>query len=180
MATPPPILGAIIAGGSARRFGSDKGAALLHGVALINYVAAALRPQVAHVIIVGRDWAELESIPDYPAPDLGPLGGLNAALRYACAHGYAAVLTIGCDTMPVPPDLGLLLSNAPAVIANHYLFGYWPTTLADALDSHLADQTDRSMRHWMRVSGAREVAAPCPLHNLNTPTDLAAYAASSS
>jgi len=173
-------LGAIIAGGQSRRFGADKGAALLNGVALIDHVRAALRPQVDAMVIVGREWPGLRSIADEPAPQLGPLGGLNAALRYAVAQGYDEVLTTGCDTLPIPKQLVQCLSVPPAVIAGHYLIGRWPVALSTRLTEHLARSTDRSMRGWLAGCGAAQMQAHETFYNLNTPADLAAYAASSS
>ncbi len=174
---PRRILGAIIAGGVARRFGADKGAALLNGVALIDHVAAALRPQVDALIIVGRDWAGLDAVPDAPIAGLGPLGGLNAALRHAAAHGFDTVLTAGCDTLPVPLDLVTTLMPGPAVIADQYLFGCWPVSLGDRLDLHTTHDAKRSMRGWIAAAGARQVASSVLFHNLNTAADLEAYAA---
>jgi len=173
-------LGAIIAGGQSRRFGTDKGAALLNGVALIDHVCAALQPQVDAMVIVGREWPGLRSIADEPAPQLGPLGGLNAALRYAAAQGYGEVLTTGCDTLPIPPALVQVLNTSPAVIAGHYLIGRWPAALSAMLNEHLARSTDRSMRGWLNVCGALQIAVRETFYNLNTPADLAAYGASSS
>jgi molybdopterin-guanine dinucleotide biosynthesis protein A len=49
-------LGAIIAGGKATRFGSDKAAALLNGRPLIEHVADGLREQVDALIVCGRAW----------------------------------------------------------------------------------------------------------------------------
>ena len=168
-------LGAIIAGGQSMRFGGDKGAALLNGKALIDHVADALRPQCDALIICGREWPGIESHADRPAADMGPLGGLNAALHVAQQNGFDNVLTAGCDTLPVPEfdadEVG------PAVIAGHYLFGVWPASLAGKLDHHLAEQSNHSMRHWIDVSGAREVPSGLIFFNLNSRADLAEYAA---
>lgn len=125
--------------------------------------------------MVGRIWDGLESVADDPSPDLGPLGGLNAALKYALNRGYIGVLTSGCDTLPVPDNLRNLLGNAPAVIQNHYLFGYWPSTLSMALDTHVRTATNHSMRRWLSVSGALEIMVPRKFYNLNTPEDLDNY-----
>ncbi len=171
-----PILGAVIAGGAARRFGADKGAALLNGVALIDHVAHTLRPQVDALVIIGRKWPDVAHLEDYPAPALGPLGGLNAALRHAAAHGYQTVLTAGCDTLPLPPNLVDVLCDAPAVIAGAYLFGHWPAALGDALHRHLMSQPDKSMRCWIEQAGAKSVPAPQAFVNINSPQDLADYA----
>lgn len=165
------ILGAIIAGGRSMRFGSDKAAALLNGKALIDHVAGGLRPQCDALIICGRAWPGYRHIADHPAPDLGPLGGLCAALVYARRHGFDAVVTAGCDTLPVasiPPD-------SPCFIAGHYLFGRWPVGLSARLEAHLTGQSDHSMRGWITASGARQVEPNTLLWNLNTPAELRSY-----
>lgn len=176
MALASPLLGAIIAGGRAQRFGGDKGAALLGGIALIDHVAAALRPQVDRLVVVGRDWPGLDRADDAPHRDLGPLGGLSGALIYAAEHGYSAVLTAGCDTLPVPHDLVALLGAGPSVIENHYLFGLWPVSLAKALSAHIARQSNHSLRHWIACSGARQIPVRQRFANLNTADDLTRYA----
>lgn len=167
------VLGAILAGGQSSRFGSDKGAAVLDGKALIDHVADALRPHCDALIIAGRTWHDLETAADRPAPHLGPLGGLNAALHAAQHRGFDAVLSAGCDMLPVPVA-ALTLGD---VIDGHWLCGLWPVALAGALDDHLATQRDRSMRHWVSVSGMRSVPSTTPLHNINTRADFALYCA---
>lgn len=167
-------LGAIIAGGQSSRFGADKAQAILGGRALIDHVADRLDAQCDTVIICGRTWGDRASVVDRPAPGLGPLGGLCAALHYGAANGFDMVLTAGCDTLPVPmlPFEGL----EAAVVAGHYLFGVWPVALTRQLDAHLATTQDRSMRHWIAVSGARQIAVSSALHNLNTQADFRHYA----
>lgn len=170
------ILGAIIAGGQARRFGADKGAALLHGKPLINHVADALRPQVEALVVVGREWPGMVALDDRPVGALGPLAGLNAALHHAQTLGLDGVLTAGCDTLPIPADLATRLSGTqPACLAGHFLFGWWPVHLGPLLEVHLGEDNDRSMRGWIARCGARAIPALGPLYNLNTPADLLAY-----
>ena len=53
------ILGAIIAGGTSSRFGSDKAAAVLHGRALLDHVVASMKCHVDTLVVVGRAWPEL-------------------------------------------------------------------------------------------------------------------------
>jgi molybdenum cofactor guanylyltransferase len=165
-------LGAIIAGGKAKRFGSDKGAALLNGRALIDLVADGLRPQVDQVIIVGRPWPGMLMLEDRPSPDLGPLGGLCAALHYGAYNGFDRVITAGCDVLPIPA-LSNVAGDGPFVIEGQYLLGMWPVNFADALDHHLNTQSHLSMRHWLSASGARQINAGLEFHNLNRPADLA-------
>lgn len=171
------LLGAIVAGGGAARFGGDKGAAHFTGRALIDHVADSLRTQVDDLVIVGRTWAGLKSISDRPAPDNGPLGGICAALHHGRSHGHDAVLTASCDTLPVPDDLAARLTPAPAVVDGQWMFGLWPVTLADTLEQWLLGQPDRSMRGWMRVANARTVPLPVAFTNINTREDLERAAA---
>lgn len=167
------ILGAILAGGQSSRFGSDKGAARLGDHTLIDHVIAGLRPQVDALAIVGREWPGLPSLSDRPAPDLGPLGGLCAALHYAAEQGYEQVLAVGCDTLPIPPDLAARLSPASCVVEGQWLIGLWPSALAAELEAWLAaGQDDRSIRAWMRHVGARMVGLDWSFANINRPEDL--------
>lgn len=167
------LLGAIIAGGAARRFGGDKGAALLNGVALIDHVAVSLHKQCEEVVIVGRDWPGLLSLSDRPYGNEGPLGGINAALHYARAQRHEAVLCAGCDSLPVPDTLAERLAPGPAVIDGHWLLGLWPVALGDALDHWLGAQPDRSIRGWMRQAHVRVVPLGASVYNINTPEMLA-------
>jgi molybdenum cofactor guanylyltransferase len=175
------VLGAIIAGGPSRRFDGDKAAALLGGKPLIEHTIDALAPQVDALVIVGRAWGAHHIVDDYPF-SCGPLSGLCAALRSARDQGHDHVLTAGCDVLPIPPDLrGALEGDAPAVVAEQRLLGLWPSALADRLEAHIRAQPDYSpnyaLRHWIALSGARTVALATPLHNLNTPEDLARFEA---
>lgn len=168
-----PLLGAVLAGGRSRRFGSDKALAVLDGTRLIDRVIAGLRPQVDALVICGRAWPPLGSLPDQPAPGLGPLGGLCAALLHARDRGFAAVLAVPCDLPGLPASLAAALDGeAPAYIADCPVIGRWPATLAPMLATHLARSADRSMRSWARLAGARAVTLSIPLPNINTPADL--------
>jgi molybdopterin-guanine dinucleotide biosynthesis protein A len=166
------ILGAIIAGGQSRRFGSDKGLAMLDGRPLIDHVAEGLRGQTDHLVVCGRDWPGLESVPDNPAPGLGPLGGLCGALAYAEAHGFDAVLTAGCDVLPVPDSLGRWLGEGPSCVAGQRLLGLWPVRLLPLLEERLATSDDRSIRGWISLCGAEEIQIDTIFHNINTTADL--------
>jgi molybdenum cofactor guanylyltransferase len=173
-------LGAIIAGGKATRFGSDKAAAFLNGRPLIEHVADGLREQVDALIVCGRAWPGMDWVEDVPFRDMGPLGGLNAALLYAQQNGFDEVVTAGCDVVPVP-ELPRHLPDGRAVYINgHYLFGVWPVTLAPVLEKHVRNQDNLSMRRWIAVAGAHMITSSDAFHNLNTPQDLAQYAAQQS
>lgn len=174
------LLGAIIAGGRSSRFGTDKAEALLDGRPLIQHVADGLRPQTNHLVVCGRDWPGLESVPDWPRPDLGPLGGLCGALHYARDRGFDAVLTAGCDVLPIPESLSARLGSGPSCIAGQRLLGLWPTTLLPLLETHLRSSEDRSIRAWIKLCRAIEIRIREPLHNINTTGDLEILARSTS
>jgi molybdopterin-guanine dinucleotide biosynthesis protein A len=127
---------------------------------------------VAAVVICGRDHPPYPNLPDRPAQDLGPLGGLNAALFYAASKGFDGVLCTGCD-MPVFPDAlaSALIGRDAAIVEGQYMIGYWPASLATDLDAHMATSEDRSVRGWLRIARPRRVITE-QLPNINTPDDL--------
>jgi len=166
------LLGAVLAGGRARRFGSDKALALLDGKPLLTHAAEAIGRYAEIIVLCGRDHPDFQCLPDRPAPDMGPLGGLNAALHHAQEEGYDAVLSIACD-MPILPDsvARQLIGEGAAVAKGQHLLGYWPASLADLLDRHLAESDDRSVRGWLMRIQPRLVQTP-ELPNINRPEDL--------
>lgn len=169
------IVGAILAGGAASRFGSDKAMALLQGVPLIDHVATALAPQADTLVVVGRPHGALVSVPDHPAPGFGPLGAIAGALRWARANGYAVVLSAPCDAPVLPPDLVPLLGGeGAAYVAALPVLGWWPVTLADHLATWLATDQPRAVRRWASAVNARAVTLPTVPPNVNTAADLAA------
>ena len=177
-AAPFLLLGAVLAGGGARRFGSDKALARLHGRPLIEWVTAALSAQVDELVICGRELPDMRSLADRPRADRGPLGGLCAALHYAAQSGFVAVLSVGCDVLPVPPELAGWLydqsdnARRAVVVEGQHLIGQWPVALASVLDAHLETADDLSLRAWITKSGAAPVTIPALLFNINTPADL--------
>jgi|GEM_PF-54048 len=168
------ILGSVMAGGMARRFGSDKALASLHGRTLIDTTADALSRQVDEIVICGRTHGNRSCLEDQPSPGLGPLGGLLAALRRAQACGFQAVVTVGCDMPILPVDLvaRLAASGQPAVDSNLPVIGYWPTRLADRLEAFLAAPGRHAMRDWATVVDALPITASSRIPNINRPSDL--------
>jgi molybdenum cofactor guanylyltransferase len=168
------LLGAVIAGGKSSRFGSDKAVALVDGLPLIDHVVVGLYRYAEAIVIAGRDWRDFDVVDDGGYAGQGPLAGLLAALNHAKASGFDAVLSAACDALPVP-DLARLKGDSPAVIDGHWLFGFWPVSLAEVLGAYLSDQSDRSVRGWINQCGARLVEAEAELHNLNTKADIMLY-----
>ena len=169
------VVGAVLAGGGSRRFGTDKAVALLAGKTLIERAMEQLARVTDTVVVCGRHLDEVNCLYDQPHGGLGPLGGLQAALFYAVEHGSLGILSTGCDMPFFPVVLAEeLMRDGPAVTIDHHLAGYWPTSLAPTLREHLRDCPDRSMRKWIAVVQPRLVAWPAGLPNINTPCDLSA------
>jgi len=166
------VLGAIIAGGRSRRFGSDKALAPIDGRPMIEHVVAALLPWVDDLAICGRTYGEDRCLPDYPKEDLGPLGGFNAALHYAAANGFGAVITVPCDTPRVSPEIfaALRRQTGPACLAGCPVIGVWPVILAERLNSFVVADARRSVRRWAGLVGAVELPIHAPV-NINYVSD---------
>lgn len=177
------LLGAILAGGLSRRFGTDKAVALWRGRPLIDHVVEALRPRVDAVAICGRAGGGIGDVhlADRPGPHMGPLGGLCAALHHAREQGYDAVISVGCDT-PVLPDrlvATLIAAEGAAYLEALPVIGRWPVSLSAELDHFLAEDRKHAVRLWADGVGARPLAWD-ELPNVNRPADLQALGAGES
>lgn len=169
------LLGAILAGGASRRFGSDKALAVIDGQTMLDHVRARLAPQCDALVVTGRDWAECVRVDDIPGPGFGPLGGLAGALAHARAHGFDAVLTSACDLPELPTNLRERLGQPNAIVRGQPTIGLWKGELADRLADYLHSATDLSIRAWVLTVGARWVAPESAISNINTTADLAAF-----
>jgi len=170
------ILGAVLAGGASRRFGSDKAMADLGGRTLLARAVDSLSGLCEYVVVVGRETAPAPTLPDWPRPGMGPLAGIAAALHLARDEGYAAVLTCPVDTIGLPDDLLARLGPAPACLADQPVIGLWPPAAIDRLEAILTGGERHSAYHFAEAVGARMVALDRPLANINTPDDLATLA----
>lgn len=165
-------LGAILAGGKARRFGSDKAEAMLHGRPLIVHAIAALRPHCDALVVVGRRSLAAPSVDDWPDPGMGPLGGFGGALGHALRNGFDQVLTCPVDCVRLPADLRALLDPAPACLADQPVIGLWPARAAAALEELLFSDARHSVYGFAERIGARMVKTASRPGNVNTPEDL--------
>lgn len=114
------ILGLILAGGQATRFGGgDKSRQLFHGLPLLAHVETRLRPQVDTLTLSANgdpsrfsDFEMTVLADPLHLHKVGPVAGLVAGLTYATAHGFDFVLTAPCDAPLLPSDLAERLSSA--------------------------------------------------------------------
>lgn len=163
------VLGAVLAGGQSRRFGSDKAMAIWRGRTLLEWAMANLVPHVEEVVICGRS----PGLADRPPGHLGPLAGINAALHFGRDRDFDYVLTLPCDTPYLDADLlyELCRIDSAAFVPDIPVIGLWPTCEAATLDRHLTGE-DRSMKSWARHIKARPVPLRTGLTNINRPDDL--------
>ncbi|HBK05928.1 MAG TPA: molybdenum cofactor guanylyltransferase MobA [Acetobacteraceae bacterium] len=192
-----PTIGAILAGGLARRLGGgDKTLRGVGGRSVLTRLIDRLTPRVTRVVLNANDdpgrFAFLglpivaDSLPDHP----GPLAGVLAVLEWAAteAPGIAWVMTVPCDTPFLPSDLaerlhaarirdGATIVCAASAGRTHPVIALWPVALAAALRRAVADE-------GIRRVGQFTGRYPCsvvdwgidpvdPFFNVNTSEDLA-------
>jgi len=182
------VTGVILAGGRGRRLGgADKGLVQLAGKPLIEYVMAALQPQVSSLIISANRNHETYTTYGFPViADIigdfdGPLAGMLSAMR---AANTPCILTAPCDAPRLPADLmqrlcaGLVRENADAAVAAsggqmQPVFALLHCTLADTLQQFL-EAGGRGVGEWMRRLPAVAVEFPdsTAFLNINTKEDL--------
>lgn len=167
------ILGAVLAGGRSTRFGSDKALARLDGQTLIARAVALLARQCSAVVVVGREEAPAPCLPDWPAPGMGPLGGLAAALRHARDNGFTDVLCVAVDAVGLDDRLLGQMFPAPAYVESQPVIGFWPAAAADVVEAILKGNGPHSLRALVDATEARAVRLPRPPANINSPDDLA-------
>jgi molybdopterin-guanine dinucleotide biosynthesis protein A len=191
VAGPEPILGAVLAGGLARRMGGgDKTLLPLHGRPLLAHILIRLDPQVTALALNANGDPSrfaaysLPLIPDSIPGHPGPLAGILAAMDHAASLGLSQVLTIPGDTPLIPPDLAARLRAAAAPIAcaasggrAHPPIALWATALRDDLRTSILAGEGKVSR-WAAKHGCKVVEwEGDPFLNANTPEDLAALEA---
>ncbi len=193
----PATLGAILAGGLARRLGGgDKALRTVGGHTVLNRIAGRMAEQVTRLIINANDDPRrfeteglpvaADTLPDRP----GPLAGVLAALEWASRTETHVewVVTVPGDAPFLPRDLVRRLhevrrdSNASVACAasdgrTHPVVALWPMSIRDALHHAVAEQGIRRIDAFTRsyaVALAEWPTVPVdPFFNVNTPEDLA-------
>jgi molybdopterin-guanine dinucleotide biosynthesis protein A len=103
------VLGAIMAGGLSTRYGSPKALAPLAGERVVDRVSRTLSSVSSDVVVIANDEVLAREI-GLPwrrdrLPDLGPLGGFDAALAWAEERGQAGIFAAACDMPFLAPAL---------------------------------------------------------------------------
>lgn len=192
-----PIIGCILAGGLARRMGGgDKPMLSLEGRPLLDHVIARLRPQVDTMILnANGDPAVLpiSAFRSRPTRSTASPAPLPVCLR-ACA-GRLSIMMMPKESFRSPGDTPFFPDNLVArlleardgnpdriVLArcgghNHPVFGYWPLSCADALETFLKTGTTRKVLAFVddhaNARAEFEGSDHDPFFNINTPDDLA-------
>jgi molybdopterin-guanine dinucleotide biosynthesis protein A len=176
-------LGAVLAGGSSSRMGSDKAALTYLDIPFIDHVVGTLSVVLRDVVVCGGSYAgPLEVLAD-PIPDAGPLAGILAALEHAagrpvfvCAVDLPLVSASLVSSL-VEPEM----SAAAARVAIQSddgtvqpLCGVYGPGVGDLIRTRL----DRGHRSVFGLLAELDVVEHVPvdphtLTNVNTPQDLA-------
>ena len=102
-------LGAILAGGASRRFGSPKALARVGGRTIVERVRSALAEAVDDVVVIANEPYLFSDLGLRTRADevagLGALGGIVTALRWAREEGRPGALCVPCDMPFVAPGL---------------------------------------------------------------------------
>ncbi len=109
MAERTRTLGAILAGGRNRRFGSHKALTVLGGRRIIDRVSEAVAVAAQRVVVVANEPELYGDVATEVRPDaqagLGALGGIHSAVRWARDVGCEVALTVACDMPFVSGEL---------------------------------------------------------------------------
>lgn len=158
------LLGVAAAGGASSRMGQDKALLRWSDTTLLDHTIDRLRSVCAEVAILSgarRRYgpARPREILDQPA-DVGPLGGLSAALETAAAEGCDGVFLLAIDLPFVTPGL---IDHVAAGLEDHDvaaphaprgpepLCAAYRTTVRDALRRSLARGDNKMTAFWPAV-----------------------------
>jgi molybdenum cofactor guanylyltransferase len=192
-------LGAILAGGRSRRFGSPKLLARVGGTRLIERVAEALRQAGARPVLItaahATDLSHLLPCRADDTPGLGPLGGLHTAVSWARELGLRGTLCVAGDLPFLSPALLRRLAEigegggdvvvAPSSsgpLGVEPLCAWYPASAVAEIELRLASD-DRSLEGLLSVLPIHRLAADevdrlgdasTLFHNVNTPADAEA------
>ena len=162
------MTGIVLAGGRSRRMGRDKTALELAGQTLPDRAAAVLRECFAEVLIIRHD----------DRPGLGPIGGLQTALRRV----QTDALFVVAGDMPwleaglIRQMAGELPGFDAVAFPDEPLHAAYATTIRPVVDQQIAagEYALRRLLTKLRVRPFTTPQRPAALTNVNTPADWAA------
>jgi len=201
-------LGVILAGGQSRRFNPppqspatkqdkprDKFLAPFGGTTLLAYIIGRAKKQCPDLIlnVTGpqSQYAsyDLDMIADDYC-DVGPLGGLLAAMNYAQKGDYSHIVSFSCDCPFFPEDYvarlsqNIQMTREKIVVSQsgkgdeekiHPVMGLFSAALRDDLEASIK-RGERRMMGWIRQHAYKKVVwdnkNPDPFLNINRPEDL--------
>lgn len=193
----PATLGALLAGGLARRMGGgDKPMRSIGGRPILERVIERIAPQCDGLILnANGDPARfaafgLPVVADTVTGFAGPLAGILAALDWAAAHrpGIEWILSVATDCPFLPHDLvrqlqqARIADNADIAVAasggqTHHVVALWNVGLRDAMRRALVMEDIRSVGRWAARYKTVTVEWPTapldPFFNANTVEDIA-------
>ena len=175
----------LLAGGRSSRFGSDKARADAGGKPLLLRVAESVASRAEAVSAVADragkyDDLGIRTIAD-PAPGLGPIGGLLAALDDLREKRWFVLLS--CDWLGIEAAwLDLLAARArPGLRAVAFRHAHWEPLLA-LYHPSIRPAVERQVRAgdramWRLLEASRAIAVPVPpdwakARQVNRPGDL--------
>ena len=193
----PATLGAILAGGLARRMGGgDKPMRTIAGRPILDHVVERIAPQCDGLVLNANGdparfaaW-DLPVVADTVEDNPGPLAGILAALDWAAEHrpDVEWVASAPGDCPFLPRDLVSRLHQArvaagvPLAVATsgdqaHPVVGLWEVGLRQDLRQALVEEGLRRVDRWTARHGVAAVSWPTlpvdPFFNANTVEDLA-------
>ena len=187
------ILPVVLAGGKAKRFGSNKSQAKLKDKILIDYILSEILKEFSSLLIVVNDPIshltsdKILKIEDYKK-NLGPLGGVLSAMKWVKENhkNYQWISTFPSDTPffkieifndflskvnERESELFFMKSNEK----RHNIFGLWSIDLIDQLEKDL-DNGFRKVEKWANNIGVKTINMHFinkdPFFNINTKEDL--------
>lgn len=165
-------LGAVLAGGRARRFGSCKARAPFRGEPMVVRAVRILEATCEEVVVVTGDPGIAAAVAcdvlRDRIPDAGPLAGLHASLLEALRRDMKGVILVGCDMPLISPALLSLIGQeglasealavAPAAGPKGVepLCGWYRTGCLDEVERRLF-AGDRSLLALLSVLGAHRI-----------------------
>ena len=187
------ILPVVLAGGKAKRFGSNKLQARLGDKVLIDYILYEILEQFKELLIVANEPInhlqsdKISIIEDYKK-DQGPLGGVFSAMKWVKENKkeYKWISTFPSDTPfftinifnqfldqvdEKKSELFFMNSNQK----RHNIFGLWSIDLIDKLEIDLENGA-RKVEKWANNIGLQTINMSFekkdPFFNINTKEDL--------